>query len=688
MPKTNDLPIDVYLADLTHTGSIVASNVSPLGIGLIASFVKARMKNVEFELFKYPSDLSRALDRKIPKVVGFANYSWNLEIAYKYAEHIKKTSPESVVVFGGPNYGLTDEEIGAFWKNRPAIDFYIVLEGELAFLDLLQKLEASDFDASAIKSTNYPLGNCHYVSHGKVVKGPILPRIKDLSEIGSPYLQGYMDKFFDGVLIPMIHTTRGCPFTCGFCTEGNTYYSKVAQRFDLKDELMYIADRRKTVQDLVITDANFGMFAEDAAKARTLADVQKAHGWPKRILVSTGKNQKERVIEVAAILNGAISIAASLQSTDKQVLQNIKRSNISLEALNGMVRQSAQVDTPTYTEIILGLPGDTVQSHTQSLRDVTNAGLGIVRMYQLILLLQTELNTPEYRKRYGMKSKFRINPRSFGRYDVLGDTICAIESEEIVVETNTLSYQEYFECRELDLTVEILHNTGMFVELVGLCQWLNYPWFDFMFDFYKQRRSLGQRLASLYDSFTESSQKRLWDSKEALERDVEENIDRFLGDPSGTNEMAVSKAIAFFDLQDELHDILFSIMETVIKTTGRWDECFARYLDELKRFSKLRKHDCVTTSIDHSASFSFDFNAIKRAGFKVDPSEYQLAEPTTLRFFHSEEQKAMINGYLNQYGRTLDGLGRILMRASVKSLFRDMENARCVYPGLTMANFG
>ena len=523
---------------------------------------------------------------------------------------------------------------------------------------------------------------------GKLVMRELLARVKDLDTLGSPYLLGLMDKFFDGVLIPMIHTTRGCPFTCAFCTEGNLYYSKVAQRKDLKGELNYIAERRNGVQDLVVTDANFGMYKEDADKAKILSEIQVQYDWPKRILVSTGKNQKERIIEVASILKGAISIAASLQSTDVEVLENIKRSNISSDALRVIVEKSTAAGSPTYTEIILALPGDSVQRHTRSLRDVVTAGLGIVRMYQLILLPQTELNTPQMRQKYAMKTKFRINPRSFGKYPILGREVCAIEAEEICIQNSTLSSDDYWMCRELDLTVEILHNTGMFMELAGLCQFFEVSWFDLVFDFFEKRRTFGPKITELYEKFTNDSQSRLWESRDELVKHVEENIEAYLNDPYGTNEMATSKALAFFQLQEELHEILFLLIENILREKGKLDDTYRLYIDELKVYSKLRKKDFIDTSIDNSAKFSFDFEKIRKANFLVDPKAYYLPEGCELRFHHSQDQVKMIDSYIVQYGRTVDGLGRILMRAPVKTLFRDIEVGRMRTSGLSMESFG
>ena len=53
-----------------------------------------------------------------------------------------------------------------------------------------------------------------------------MDRIKSLDEIPSPYLTGILDEFFDGRLVPMIQTNRGCPFSCTFCVDGSASVNK------------------------------------------------------------------------------------------------------------------------------------------------------------------------------------------------------------------------------------------------------------------------------------------------------------------------------------------------------------------------------------------------------------------------------------------------------------------------------
>lgn len=232
----------IYLADLTHRGVVLSSEVFPLSIGLIAAYLlKHRSDTVEIQLFKYPEDLSAAIEAQRPAIMGFANYSWNLNISYGYTKIIKSLWPDIAVVFGGPNYGLTDEEVKSFWQVYNLIDFHIVGEGEQAFLHLVDRLIAKGLDATSVKAERQPLSNCHFVDNGNVIKGLMLPRLT-LADVPSPYLMGLMDKFFDEHLGPMIHTTRGCPFKCAFCTEGASYYNAVEQRYEgLREELRYIA---------------------------------------------------------------------------------------------------------------------------------------------------------------------------------------------------------------------------------------------------------------------------------------------------------------------------------------------------------------------------------------------------------------------------------------------------------------
>ncbi len=669
-----DKKVLIYLADLTHTGTVLSSNVHPLGVGLIAAYLlKNFPEEIEIELFKYPDDLSQALERQVPHIMGFGNYSWNLNLSYGYAKQIKRRYPEIVIIFGGPNYGLEQEEMEDFWKRYSAIDFNIIREGEVAMVELFRQLKAFDFNAGELKKSGVSLANCHYTSDGKINLGESISRM-ELTAIPSPYLMGLMDKFFDHSLMPLIHTTRGCPFQCTYCCEGDKYYQKVKHKMDIEEELEYIAKRVTGRKELFISDANFGMYPQDVEKAEIIASIQKKYGFPTYIHVSSGKNKKERIIKVATIVNGAMrSVAAALQSTDEEVLKNINRANISLDSLNAVTHSALNADVDTYTEIILGLPGDSLKVHTKTIRDVVEADLGIVRMYQLILLPQTALNTLDSRKKYQIKTCYRIMPRSFGKYKVFGEEFVSVEYEEICVENNTLSFEDYLQCRELNLTVEILHNGRTFQEIKGLCKQFEINWFDFILRFHQKRREYGNQITELYDIFREGTQ-RLWKTKENLEEQVSQDIETYLEDKEGTNEMSRAKSVSFFRLIEVFHDVLYEEISLFLKEKGYLTEDVALYVNELKEFSLLRKNKVINTEESYKRLFHFDFSAILEKNFIVDPSSFKFNQPIECSIRHDEEQKKMIDDCIEEYGTSIDGLSRIIMfRIHYKKLFRKFQ---------------
>ncbi len=665
----------IYFADLTYDSNVLSSNVHPFGIGLLAAYLLDKLgDDIEIELFKYPQDLLSALERKTPDMIGFSNYSWTLYLSYEIAQKVKKTHPETVVIFGGPNYGFEREEAYEFWQRHPLMDFYIIKEGEQATERLISTLLDNEFDAERVKSLQLPLANCHYFVEGLgLVEGDVLPRM-DISDIPSPYILGLMDKFFDSKLIPMIHTSRGCPFMCSFCAEGARYYTKVKHKMDLKSEIEYIAARTVGSPELYITDANFGMFKQDIEKARIIADIQEKTGYPQFIHVSTGKNHQERVLEVAKTVNGAMrGIAAALQSTDEKVLELVKRKNISQESLSEISKNATDNETTTYTEIILGLPGDSRKAHFQTIKDVVEAEMGIIRMYQALLLPQTEMNTPAYRAKFGMKTAFRLMPRSFGRYRLYGEEFVACELEELCIETDTLPFEDYIECRELNLTVEIIHNGNTFDEVKALCLQLGLSWFDFIVRFLDERKS-NPKIAKLYADFVVGTSERIYDTRDELIDFVKTNYDELVSRTEGTNEMATGKATAYFSIFEDINKQVFTVFKAWLKDLSLLDAMTSLYIDELEQISLIRKNDILGDK-KLALHSHFDWKKQVAANFKLAIDDVYFESGKEFAFIHEKEQREIIEQGVEKYGDTIDGLSRIIMfRVHHKQLFRSVKD--------------
>ena len=632
-----------------------------------------------FKLFKFPSHLSEALREKLPKMLCFSSYSWNFELAYKFASLVKKKQPDIITVFGGPNFPTNVEEMSDFLKKRPAIDFYIELEGELAFVNLINRLTNYNFNVLNLKKQGEKILNTSYLYEDQLIHGP-KERIKDINAIPSPYLTGLLDEYFDLSLSPMIETTRGCPFTCTFCSDGAIIKSKV-RRFDqerIKEELQYIAKRVKKIDELCLTDLNFSMYKQDNETAKMIADIQKTYNYPTIVQATTGKNMPHRAIEVAKILKGWL-VGGSVQSTDPEVLKSIKRSNISTSAYREVMDFiNSRKNEKSGTEVILGLPGDTKEKHYESLRYGIDHNAKHVRMYQAMLLVGTEMANKDSRKKFGYKSKFRLIPGCIGNYDIFDKKHSIAEIEEIIVGSNTLSTEDYIDCRIMNLIVKAFYNNFIFEEVYAMLRTIGISSFDCLRYIKEHPELYSEKIKKILKSFVTETREDLFDSFDEASQQIlsPKIIDSYIGGEMGNNELLWHRALLFKEFSD-LCDLMFASIEATIKEKGLLSNKVKDYLIELKEFVFLRKKDCIlNTKPAKSAMFRYDFDVIRKAEFFVNPNTIsRLETPVRYDFYHDKNQKKHIANQIKLYSKKPSGLGRLLQRSNMQLIFRNFAKS-------------
>lgn len=220
----------VYLGDLRYDNEGVGNKIIPINVGFLATYVKSHLKGeVRIRLFKDPRLLLDALQMDPPHVVALSNYPWCRNLSTEILRFVKANVPRVAVVMGGPNYSHDIERQIQFFIHREFLDFYVYMEGEEAFLNLVTRLMDSGGDAEKAKQSPIPGIHFYDRSSGQIVRGPRVPRLVELDVIESPYLAGILDEFFATESQVSIQTTRGCPFSCTFCHEGDEYFNKQSQ---------------------------------------------------------------------------------------------------------------------------------------------------------------------------------------------------------------------------------------------------------------------------------------------------------------------------------------------------------------------------------------------------------------------------------------------------------------------------
>jgi len=667
----------IALCDLTHTSQGYATELTPYAVACIKSWLLTNSRygdKLQVEIFKDPQKFLDFSHEHRPAVVGFSNYMWNRDLSYSIAKVIKAAYPETFVVFGGPNYPLEDQERERWLKRHPAIDMYMIGEGEEPFTELVDLWQDTG-DLEAARRAG--IDGCHTLIDGKFFKSSdVSPRVLDLNLIPSPYLAGYLDEFLkETPLNPLLETNRGCPFTCTFCVDGIGDRTKVYRSSldKFTEELEYIA-QRYTGKVLSLADTNFGMYLQDQDYSRAIMETKRKYGYPYYLRATTGKNQKERVLECAEILEGALSVSASVQSLDPVVMANVKRANISTEKLIGLTQLANALDANTASEVILGMPGDTKEKHFNTVLQLADADMKHVLQYTLMVLEGTELATQESRDRWQYRSSYRIVPRCFGVYRFGDKEILSAEVEEVCVETPTLPFEDYLDCRSFALTVGLFYGDRVLYELYCFLKNFGIMPSDVLPVLHQDRMNHGERLAQLYRSFEKGTIEELWDNSEELEvytKSGREVIDDYIAGKLGNNLLYRHRAMAIIDLMDDVHQGAFDLAGDLLRQQSvEQFETYKPYLAELRQYSTLRKLDIYDVEKRYVEWFNYDFQELLATEFRGLPT--RLDQPVEVAFYATEEQKAYLRDQLYIQGSDLNGKAKMLARIPVAKLQRSV----------------
>ena len=379
-------------------------------------------------------------------------YVWNWEITAYLAREVKKLNPNCTVIFGGPQVPLVTND---FFKEFPYVDILVHGEGELILKNILTAY-MNDKDYSQIRGITT-----------KEFTNPPEARIDDLDIIPSPYLTNtiwnLVEKINGVKWIASWETNRGCPYLCTFCDWGSATATKMRNWAEdrLFKEIEWFADNKIPYIDCC--DANFGIYQDrDKRIATKLKEETLKKGYPQTFRQSWAKNSSEKIIPIAKELQQAgllTGVGIALETLDEETLKIIKRKNIDFDTLSELTDSFDSVNLPTYTEIIRGLPGESLQSFKDGLEIlVSDTKIDSIYIYNCSVLPNAPLNEYGYRKKYEIemiRSPIFLAHSSIHRRGI-------DEYEYIVTSSNSFTLEDLKEMFLFSWLIITFHNLGIF----------------------------------------------------------------------------------------------------------------------------------------------------------------------------------------------------------------------------------
>jgi radical SAM superfamily enzyme YgiQ (UPF0313 family) len=171
-----------------------------LGAQAIRAGHAVKILNLSAFAWSRVEEVVSALDADL---FGMSCWTANRRGVALVAKLIRKLHPKAHIVVGGPHATPLAAEVLAHY---PEVDTVVTGEGDLTFLELLERLEAGA-PTTGLAATVYREG-------GRAVRGPGRASVPDLDALASPH-----DYFSTHIVM----TSRGCPWQCTFCGAETTW---------------------------------------------------------------------------------------------------------------------------------------------------------------------------------------------------------------------------------------------------------------------------------------------------------------------------------------------------------------------------------------------------------------------------------------------------------------------------------
>lgn len=371
---------------------------------------------------EYLDQIKKILRELKPDIFAISLYVWNYRLAYDVAEWVKEEFPNCIVISGGPHQYFK-HDINWF-KNHPYLDASLPGDcyGELCFKELLDNYddETNSVDWETVTDIVYPSRGRNVktslkkMSHGDKKKfhydwSALHSQFTGLSE----FIEYQKSVFPDSLLLAVIETTRGCPYGCTYCDWGGGTATTVIKKSIDNVKLDVDAVSQFNLTFLYFADANFGIFGDrDIEIIEYLVKRKQETGQSFKIGYGGFAKTENRLNAIRDILSidfkNSLSLTKelklSLQTLDDNILENIDRKNINLEKQLEVFKPLARdKQMPVYVEMIMGLPGITLDIYHHELNELGKHNLS-VQWFEWILLPETPAYAYDYRTKFKIKT--------------------------------------------------------------------------------------------------------------------------------------------------------------------------------------------------------------------------------------------------------------------------------------------
>jgi len=520
--------IKISLCDLANDLNGIDNKSVPIGVGFIASYCKKiHGDTVDIRIHRTFKRFWDDIKNDPPDIAGFGSYDWNHNLTLATIKKVKELNPSCLIIFGGANAEIHTKDNIPLLQQHKGIDYIVYGDGEKPFSNLVNQYKNFRGEKDWLsKVKEIPIDGCRTLLEGELITGSPFDAVMEMDEVPSPYLNGFFDLLLeDPTLMPIIQNIRGCPYLCRFCVSG-TQFGKI-RHFSLdrlKEEIFYLQKNAKN-RFLRFSDDNFGIVEHDVEVAKFIRHNFETNVYPAGLKVYSAKKQTDRVREVGKILKPLMTYVISFQTTTKEVLKVTKRVSAKHKEAIVSLEFCRKNGLSTGTELIFGLPGESLASWKNVIDTTLSYGFDSVSMNPLWLLKGSDLNRPEMRRENEYVGKFMLAENAVTSYE----DVFSLERDEIAVQSKDYTFEEWKTFLKYQIMVLTLSYFGYGKELIYYASSMNIKPTD-LFDHILGNPEVFPVSNELVDTYVKTYTANMYNSEEELYDFIRERIEEFKED--------------------------------------------------------------------------------------------------------------------------------------------------------------